>query len=58
MGAGMTNAERHAIARELFEERAAILQHEAGFPKDEAESLARIETAEWLKAHPLEQVQP
>jgi len=52
----MTNAQRHELARELFEERAAVLQFEAGMPKDEAEQLARNETAEWLKAHPVEVV--
>lgn len=30
-----------ALARELFEERAAILEHEAGLSRQEAERLAR-----------------
>lgn len=29
--------------REFFEERAAILEHEAGYPKEKAEALAKAE---------------
>lgn len=46
--------DRHESARERYEERAAIREFYAGYPRAEAERLARIETAEWLKAHPVE----
>lgn len=48
----MTTAERHASARELYEERAAIREFYAGYPRGEAERLARADVAAWLKAHP------
>ena len=48
----MTQAERHATAREMFEERAAIREFYAGYPRNEAERLAKIEAAAWLKANP------
>ena len=48
----MTAAERHASARELYEERAAIREFYAGYPRAEAERLARADVAAWLKAHP------
>ena len=50
-------SERHECAKELFEERAAIFEFYAGYPRAEAERLARLEVAEWLKAHPVEQVE-
>lgn len=43
---------RHIIARELFEERAAILEFDAGLPRADAERLAKIEAAAWLRANP------
>lgn len=49
--------ERHTAARELYEERAAIREFYAGYPKAEAERLAKAEVAEWLKAHPAEKVE-
>ena len=49
--------ERHECAKELHEERAAIREYYAGYPRAEAERLARLEVAEWLKAHPVEQVE-
>lgn len=48
----MTAAERHASARELYEERAAIREFYAGYPRNEAERLARADVASWLKANP------
>ena len=47
-------SERHECAKELFEERVAIFEFYAGYPRAEAERLARLEVAEWLKAHPIE----
>lgn len=49
--------ERHTSARELYEERAALREYYAGYPRAEAERLAKIEAAEWLKAHPAEKVE-
>ena len=49
--------ERHECAKEVFEERAAIREYYAGYPRAEAERLAKMEVAEWLKAHPAEQVE-
>jgi len=37
-------------AKEHFEERAGILEFMAGYPRREAERLARLETEAWLKA--------
>jgi hypothetical protein len=51
-GKRVTTAERHATAREMFEERAAIREFYAGYPRNEAERLAKIEAAAWLKANP------
>ena len=51
-GVPMTAAERHASARELYEERAAIREFYAGYPRAEAERLARAEVAAWLRANP------
>jgi len=48
----MTNAERHTIARERYEERAAILQFDGGLSRGEAERQAAQEVMEWLKANP------
>ena len=50
-------SERHECAKEMFEERAAIFEFYAGYPRAEAERLAKMEVAEWLKAHPAEQVE-
>lgn len=51
--------DRHENARERFEERAGILEFEAGMPRKQAEAAARAEVAEWLKAHrPDDEVQP
>lgn len=36
--------------RELYEERAAILHHEGGLPKEKAEALARAEVETFRKA--------
>lgn len=44
--------DRHESARERYEERAGILEFCAGYPKREAERLAKSEVAAWLKAHP------
>jgi acyl-CoA reductase-like NAD-dependent aldehyde dehydrogenase len=44
--------ERHTNASEHFEERAAILEYCAAYPRREAERLAKAEVAKWLKAHP------
>lgn len=38
--------------REHLEERAAILEYCAAYPRREAERLAMAEVAKWLKAHP------
>ena len=46
-----------ATVEELYEERAAIREYYAGYPRAEAERLARLEVAEWLKAHPVEKVE-
>ena len=43
--------ERHADAKERYEERAAILEFCAAYPRKEAERLARAEVASWLKKH-------
>ncbi len=48
----MTQPERHEIARELFEERAGILEFCAAYPRNEAERIARKEAADWLKSNP------
>ncbi len=52
IAAGGMTSERHDNARERFEERAGILEFCAGFPRNEAERIAKRETAEWLKANP------
>jgi len=44
--------ERHESAKERYEERAAILEYCAAYPRREAERLAMAEVARWLKAHP------
>jgi len=44
--------ERHESAMERYEERAAILEYCAAYPRREAERLAMAEVARWLKAHP------
>lgn len=49
--------DRHTSAREFYEERAAIREYYAGYPRAEAERLAMQEVAEWLKAHPVERVE-
>lgn len=49
--------DRLTSARELYEERAAIREFYAGYPKAEAERLAKAEVAEWLKKHPAEAVE-
>ena len=46
--------DRHESAKEMFEERASIREYYAGYPRAEAERLARLEVAEWLKAHQVE----
>lgn len=51
-GVNLLNSDRHIAAREMYEERAAIREFYAGYPKAEAERLAKIEVAAWLKAHP------
>ena len=38
-----------ADIREAFEERAAILEFDAGYPKEKAEALAMAEAEEWQK---------
>ena len=48
----MTRADRHTSARELYEERAAIREFDAGYSRGEAERLAMAEVSDWLKAHP------
>ena len=50
-------SERYECAKEMFEERAAIREYYAGYPRAEAERLARLEVAEWLKSHPVEKVE-
>ncbi len=47
----MTNDDRLANARELYEERAAICEFDGLQPRAEAEQAAKIEVANWLKAH-------
>lgn len=44
--------DRHECAKELYEERAAIREYCAAYPRREAERLAMAEVARWLKAHP------
>lgn len=34
--------------REVFEERAAIMEFEGGLPKEKAEALAKAESETWL----------
>ena len=46
--------DRHESAKELYEERAAIREYYAGYPRAEAERLAKMEAAEWLRAHPVD----
>lgn len=36
--------------REFFEGRAAILEHEAGIPKEKAEALAAAELKTWMES--------
>ena len=50
-------SERYECAKDLFEERAAIREYYAGYPRAEAERLARLEVAEWLNAHSAEKVE-
>ena len=50
----MRMTDRHESAREMYEERSAIREYYAGYPKAEAERLAKTEVANWLKAHPQE----
>lgn len=50
----MTTEERHASAKERYEERAGILEFMAHYPRNEAERIAKAETAEWLKAKRIE----
>ena len=33
--------------KELFEERAAIMEHDGGLPKEKAEALAKAEAETW-----------
>lgn len=40
-----------AVAREYFEERAAVREFEGGYLRQQAESLAKAETEDWLKKH-------
>lgn len=47
----MTNNDRHQSAREFYEERAGVLEHDANLSRADAERRAKIETAEWIKAH-------
>lgn len=55
----MTTEERHASAKECFEERAGILGFDANMSREQAERQAKQEAAEWLKAHrPDDEVQP
>ena len=55
----MTNTERLESAKEGYEERAGIIEFCAAYPRNEAERLAKAETAQWLKAHrPDDEVQP
>ena len=49
--------DRHIAAREMYEERAAIREFYAGYPRAEAERLAKAEVAAWLKAHPKEEAE-
>ncbi len=35
--------------KEFFEERAGILEHDAGYPKEKAEAIAKAETDSWAK---------
>mgnify|MGYP000199758604 CR=1 FL=1 len=35
--------------REYFEERSAILEYEAGYPREKAEALAKEEVESWAK---------
>ena len=44
--------ERHTDAKERFEERSAILEFCAAYPRAEAERIAKSEIVAWLKAHP------
>ena len=45
--------------KECFEERSAILEFDSGMSRTDAERRAKIEVAEWLKAHrPDDEVQP
>lgn len=50
----MTTEERHASAKERYEERAGILEFMAHYPRNEAERIAKAETAAWLKAKRIE----
>jgi len=45
--------DRHENAKEHYEERAGLLEFCAEYPRAEAERLARLEAAAWLKAHPV-----
>ena len=38
-----------ADIQEAYEERAAILQYDAGYPKEKAEALAMAEAMNWQK---------
>ena len=49
--------DRHTSARELYEERAAIREFDAGYSRSESERLATQEVSAWLKAHPVEVVE-
>lgn len=35
--------------KERYEERAAILEYEAGYPREKAEALAKAEVESWAK---------
>ncbi len=50
----MTNTERLENARELFEERAGIVEFSSGYPRNEAERVAKAAVALWLIDHPAE----
>ena len=39
-------------AKEFFSERAAILEFDAGFSRQQAETSALVETLRWLKTRP------
>ncbi|NOX88830.1 MAG: hypothetical protein GXO77_07375 [Calditrichaeota bacterium] len=50
---GGTKSSFSVMEQELFEERAAIMEYEAGFPRKKAEQLARREILERRKLQEL-----